>query len=261
MALLEDGLRYLSSLADPRVQGWPLVDSPFTVISVVAVYVSFVTTVGPHWMRDRKPYNLKPIIMAYNLANVVCSAFFAVQFFRHTYFGGGYSWSCQTVDYSDSPNALALTRLAWWYLLLKIADLLDTVFFVLTKKQSHVTVLHVAHHSMVVGTVWIVLKYACGGQNILTAAVNSCVHVIMYGYYFLSLLGPSVQKYLGWKRYITQIQLIQFVGLVVHAVMPLFVRCGFPLFFSWLCIGECAFFFLMFFQFYRKSYKKLVKDC
>lgn len=261
MALLEEGFRYLSSLADPRVQGWPMVDSPITVISVVAVYVSFVTTVGPHWMRDRKPYNLKPLIMAYNLANVIASAYFAVQFFRRTYFGGGYNWACQPVDYSDNPKAVALTHLVWWYLLLKIADLLDTVFFVLTKKQSHVTVLHVAHHAMVVCTVWLVLKYACGGNNMLTGAVNSCVHVIMYGYYFLSLLGPSVQKYLWWKRYITQIQLIQFVGLVAHAISPLFVRCGFPVFFSWLCISECIFFFVMFYRFYRNSYKKLVKDC
>ncbi|EEC13956.1 fatty acyl-CoA elongase, putative, partial [Ixodes scapularis] len=256
-----ESLRYISSLADPRVQGWPLMDSPVTCLTILAAYVSFATTVGPHWMRDRKPYQLKPLIMAYNLFNVLASGFFAFNLLRLTYLGGGYNWACQTVDYSDSPNATTLTKLVWWYLLLKIADLLDTVFFVLTKKQSHVTVLHVAHHSMVVGTVWIVLKFACGGQNILTGALNSIIHVIMYSYYFLSLMGPSVQKYLWWKRYLTQVQLIQFVVLVVHAILPLFVRCGFPTFFSWLCIAECAFFFLMFARFYCRSYKRLVKNC
>lgn len=38
--------------------------------------------------------------------------------------------------------------------------------------------------------------------------LNSLVHTIMYSYYGLAALGPSVQKYLWWKRYITMIQLV-----------------------------------------------------
>ena len=32
------------------------------------------------------------------------------------------------------------------------------------------------------------------------------VHVVMYFYYLMSSLGPQVQKYLWWKRYITRLQ-------------------------------------------------------
>lgn len=39
-------------------------------------------------------------------------------------------------------------------------------------------------------------------------AVNSLVHVIMYTYYFLSNLGPSVRKYLWWKRHVTKLQIV-----------------------------------------------------
>ena len=31
------------------------------------------------------------------------------------------------------------------------------------------------------------------------------VHVFMYFYYFMSSFGPSVQKYLWWKRYLNNI--------------------------------------------------------
>lgn len=31
----------------------------------------------------------------------------------------------------------------------------------------------------------------------------------MYSYYFLAALGPGMQKYLWWKKYLTQIQLVR----------------------------------------------------
>jgi len=38
--------------------------------------------------------------------------------------------------------------------------------------------------------------------------INSLVHVLMYTYYGLSALGPHMQKYLWWKKYLTRIQLV-----------------------------------------------------
>ncbi|XP_064482615.1 very long chain fatty acid elongase AAEL008004-like [Ornithodoros turicata] len=247
--------RRFAAMSDPRVQHWPFMDSPLPCITLIVAYVYFARVTGPQFMRDRKPYKLRTLIFFYNLANVFFSAFFAVQFFSKTYIGGGYNWLCQPVDYSDTEGNNSLLRLSWWYLMLKMFDLVDTVFFVLTKKQSHVTPLHVAHHAMVVTTVWLVVKFACGGQNILTACLNSCIHVLMYSYYCLSLMGPAVQKHLWWKRYLTQLQMAQFGFLTVHATLPLFFPCGFPTFFSWLCIGECVFFLVMFAKFYTRSYK------
>ena len=40
------------------------------------------------------------------------------------------------------------------------------------------------------------------------AILNSFIHVIMYAYYGLSACGPRIQKYLWWKRYITQAQIV-----------------------------------------------------
>lgn len=38
--------------------------------------------------------------------------------------------------------------------------------------------------------------------------VNSSIHVLMYAYYGLAALGPSVAKYLWWKKYLTILQMV-----------------------------------------------------
>ena len=42
----------------------------------------------------------------------------------------------------------------------------------------------------------------------LIGLINSFVHVIMYLYYGLAAFGPSMSKYLWWKRYLTCLQLV-----------------------------------------------------
>jgi len=52
----------------------------------------------------------------------------------------------------------------WLYFLLKILDLVDTIFFVLRKKQNQVTFLHVYHHVGIVIGSWAAVKYLPGGH-------------------------------------------------------------------------------------------------
>lgn len=42
----------------------------------------------------------------------------------------------------------------------------------------------------------------------LPAMVNSFIHVLMYSYYALSVFGPSISKFLWWKKYLTIMQLV-----------------------------------------------------
>lgn len=41
------------------------------------------------------------------------------------------------------------------------------------------------------------------------AALNSSIHVVMYAYYGLSACGSHIQKYLWWKPYLTQAQIVR----------------------------------------------------
>lgn len=40
----------------------------------------------------------------------------------------------------------------------------------------------------------------------------------MYSYYALSTLGPAVKPYLWWKKYLTQMQIIQLALVSLHCI-------------------------------------------
>jgi hypothetical protein len=78
----------------------------------------------------------------------------------------------------------------------------------------------------------------------------------MYFYYLLSALGPKLQKYLWWKRYITILQLVQFVMMFFHAIRPIFFKCDYPRPASIMCAVTGLQYFILFTAFYKKTYKK-----
>lgn len=241
---------------DPRTMDWPLAGNKQFLITLFVAYVYIVKVGGPRFMKGRKPYDgIKPLIILYNATMVLLNCYFVVAFLSKSYLGGGYNLFCQGINYEARDEVtMSMLTLCWWYLMVRIADFLDTIFFVLRKKDSHISFLHVVHHILVVFNGWFGLAYGPDGQVALGVILNSFVHVIMYSYYFLSLLGPSVQKHLWWKRYLTQFQLVQFLMIFVHTMMPLFISCGYPRPHTYIMLSEAVFFFTMFVRFYLKAY-------
>lgn len=144
----------------------------------------------------------------------------------------------------------------WHYTNNKILDLLDTVFFVLCKKQSHVTFLHVHHHSLMVLVLWIFGKYFPGFEGGIVGLCNTIVHTVMYFYYFLAALGPNYRKYLWWKSYLTLMQIVQFVIIITFLITSL-CTCGeFNKYLVGFIIAEAMFNLYLFSAFYFKSYGK-----
>ncbi|KAF7491339.1 Putative protein for very long chain fatty acid elongation [Sarcoptes scabiei] len=248
---------WLMSKGDPRIADWPLMSTPFPILSIIFSYVYLVKYLGPKLMKDRQSLQIKPIIVAYNALMVILSMLFFHYGGQMTYLppGGKFSLLCQPVDYSRTEDAMRIPRLGWWLLLLKLAEFLDTIFFVLTKKFTHISALHVIHHSLVPWGVWIGLKFGAGGHNAFFPLINLFIHTIMYSYYLLAALGPKVRKYLWWKRYLTIMQMCQFALALIHSSIPLFIDCGFQPFFTYALIIHAIFFWIMFYQFYKKSYK------
>ncbi|KAH9374248.1 hypothetical protein HPB48_005568 [Haemaphysalis longicornis] len=249
MELLDE----LDARADPRTKELLFVGNPTLVLSLIAGYLYVVKVWGPRWMEGRKAYDLKHVIMAYNASMVLLNSFFLWKFLRHSYLGGGYSWICQGIDVHD-PNSLPIINFGWWYFVVRVLDFADTLFFLLRKKYSHISFLHVVHHSLVVWNGWLFLTFGPDGQGILGVCINSFIHVVMYTYYFLSAFGPSVQKYLWWKRYITRMQILQFAVFIVYVSVPLFKDCGYPRFLVYLAISQCFFFMVLFINFYLSTY-------
>lgn len=144
----------------------------------------------------------------------------------------------------------------YMYYIAKIVDLLDTVFFILRKKNGHVSFLHIYHHSLMVAVMYVAVNFVPGGHSWLLATINSLVHVAMYAYYLLASARPQLATLHDWKRLVTQIQMAQFVVLAGHyAYGAAKSDCGgYPRPALLIGVIQNGFMFLMFAEFYRKSY-------
>lgn len=242
---------------DHRVQEYPLMQSPFPMTAILLGYLFFVLYLGPRYMSKRKPFQLQGFMIFYNFMLVVLSVFIVYEFLMSGW-ATTYTWRCDLVDTSNTPQALRMVRVAWLFWFSKIIELLDTVIFVLRKKSGQITFLHIFHHSFMPWTWWWGVVQAPGGMGSFHAMVNSSVHVIMYFYYGLAAAGPRFQKFLWWKKYMTAIQLTQFVLVSLHASQYYFMdNCNyqFPniIHLVWM---YGTFFFVLFSNFWIQAYHK-----
>ena len=67
-----------SSILDPKTADWPLVASPWPTVSFVTAYL-FIVKVGPKIMEKRKAYDLRELLIVYNFALVLLSAWMAYE--------------------------------------------------------------------------------------------------------------------------------------------------------------------------------------
>jgi elongation of very long chain fatty acids protein 7 len=242
-------------LGDARVKEFPLMDTPIPTAAFILCYLAWVVVIGPLYMRDRKPYSLKNTLIYYNAFQVLLSAY---MFYEHLMSGWlkGYSFTCETVDYSDGPLSRRMLNLCLVYYLSKLTEFADTVFFVLRKKKSQITWLHLYHHSLTPMEAWLLVKFISGGNATFPNILNNFVHVLMYFYYMLSAMGPQYQKYLWWKKYMTELQIAQFVLCIVHNIRALCTGCAFPPFMSLLLLLNSIIFFVLFMNFYIQNFQK-----
>uniref|UniRef100_A0A2P2I5L6 Elongation of very long chain fatty acids protein n=2 Tax=Hirondellea gigas TaxID=1518452 RepID=A0A2P2I5L6_9CRUS len=253
----QDQYSSLLALSDKRVTPWPLMSSPMPTVVLVACYLTMVK-VGPALMKNREAFDLRRLLIFYNIAITFLNLYIGLELSVVSY-RLGYSWFCQPVDYSDKPDEIRIAAALWWYYMSKLIEFCDTVFFILRKKNSQLTFLHIYHHSTMFTLWWIGVKYVAGGSSFLAAMMNSFVHVIMYSYYGLSALGPWIHPYLWWKRHITCIQLVQFSSAGVLGVRALIVGCSFPLWMQYALVIYMFSFIVLFGKFYVDSYRKKVK--
>ena len=246
-------------VGDPRSLHLPMMSSLGPLLALITGYVLLVIWIGPWLMQDRKPFELRRVIIVYNLANIVFNLYF------FCYILVGFDYGRKLFDfrrrYNDdhSPETYRNITHIWLYLLTKLFDLIETVFFVMRKKQSQVSFLHVYHHSVVPILVWVGLRCApTFGPAGMFPLLNTVIHVVMYTYYLLAALGPQYQRYLFWKKYITTIQLAQFVIFTVYAVLGLIMNQegDYPMGPVLMGFAQAPLFFVMFYRFYQASYVK-----
>ncbi|KAH0956007.1 hypothetical protein HN011_009530 [Eciton burchellii] len=245
----------LDRYADTRTTNWLLMSSPFPTLFICLSYIYVVKVAGPKIMENRKPFQLKNILIVYNLFQVIFSAWL----FYECLMGGWwdqYSFRCQPVDYSNSSTAIRMVHASWWYYFSKFTEFMDTIFFVMRKKNNHLSTLHVLHHGCMPMSVWFGVKFTPGGHSTFFGLLNTFVHIVMYSYYLLTAMGPKLQPYLWWKKYLTAFQMIQFIAIMIHAFQLLFIECNYPKAFVWWIGLHAVMFLFLFNEFYQQSYQQ-----
>ncbi|KAJ0180134.1 hypothetical protein K1T71_004725 [Dendrolimus kikuchii] len=261
MLRASQGYKYVfEELSDPRSKNWMFMAGPGPVFTILAAYLYFCIYAGPRYMKDKTAFKLKNIMMLYNVFQIGLSLFLLFRGLNYV-IQTGYRLTCQNIDYSSDPLTMTWVSGIWWYFFAKLTELLDTVFFVLRKKQNQVTFLHLYHHSVMYVLTWYGTKYTPGGQMIPEGALNAFIHVLMYTYYFMAGLGPHYQKYLWWKKYLTSLQLVQFCIVLYTNITSLYAKdCNYPKCLHVIVILNCAAFFYMFGIFFYQNYVKNKKS-
>lgn len=244
-----------TKLNDPRTTDWFLMTSPWPTIAIVALYLIFVYG-GQRWMKNRPAYALKDLMLCYNFCLVILNAFIFYEYLVSTWLNPNFSKACQVMDYSNEGLPLRLAKVSWWFYFSKIIELMDTVFFVLRKKNNQISFLHVYHHSTMPLLWWTGVKFVPGGESYQCASINSFIHVLMYTYYLLSAMGPQMQKFLWWKKYMTTLQLVQFWWILGHTFHAMYVNCDFPVGFGYALLAYDFSHILLFSHFYYMTYTK-----
>jgi len=234
------------------VQGTTAFTSLLAPTIASLVYITGLVAI-PRFMQKRDPYKLKGFAAAHNL---ILSAWSLLMFgFTSYYIASVIIKDSLYGAVCDPTNQLSKGPQMFWYYIFylsKYYEFLDTLIQLLRKKQP--IFLHTYHHVITLWLVWVTISmdFAIQWADI---TANAFVHIVMYYYYFLSEVGIQV----GWKRYITKIQIVQFVwDISTHFVWLYYKQttgCSgsmFVFYFGNFVIGS---FLLLFIKFYFDAYK------
>ena len=174
------------------------------VLLLSAVYLALVLG-GRALMKSHEGRKLPRLLCVHNailcVFSAACSLGMIFVYFFNTPYHGVNATLC------DNKNALFEGFNSWvlfFFLFSKAWEFIDTAFLVIRK--SRLRFLHVYHHVITFPLSWFLFIDASPNGTICAFA-NMLVHTLMYYYYAINALGYTV----WWKKYITQMQITQFV--------------------------------------------------
>ncbi|GFY65986.1 elongation of very long chain fatty acids protein 7 [Trichonephila inaurata madagascariensis] len=226
---------------DPYVRTWFMVESNCLPFISSFLYVLFVKKLGPSIMKNRKPFDLRTLMIVYNFSIVFAYTVSLILLISIAFYADAMQKICE-------PTIIRRGDYTYW------------IFFVLRKKYHLITNLHVIHHAALPVIGWVFIRTERSGFQFFPAGINSFVHIVMYTYYGLAAMGPEVQKQLWWKEHLTKLQMVQFVVIIVFVIVivPL-SGCKTTQHGIYIEITAAAIFLALFYNFYIKTYKKPLK--
>ena len=152
----------------------------------------------------------------------------------------------------NKPYTPYLRYFVYIHYLSKYFDYFDTLFIILRgKERLQLSFLHVYHHSSI-GIIWgLLLHYGHGnGTASFGCFINSIIHLFMYSHYLCTSLGYNNP----FKKYITRVQLLQFVFCCIHSLVAIGFEDITPKKYAVIELFYQISMIILFSKFYYKSY-------
>lgn len=134
-------------------------------------YLWFVLYAGPKLMANRNPVDLTKIIRAYNIFQVIaCSTYVICAW--NLGFTFSHMLQCESFDFLSESDKRTVQVGTWLFLCLRMIELIETVFFILRKKENQASFLHIFHHisSALVG--WLYLAMRPGKSYFISSSLS-----------------------------------------------------------------------------------------
>ncbi|KAL7735927.1 hypothetical protein ACLKA6_002370 [Drosophila palustris] len=233
-----------------------LMVTPWFMAAVLALYLILVTRLGPGFMEFRKPYELKTLIIVHNIVQVVSCVYVVYEILHLTENHIIFFWKCSALEFTGERMKRHF-KLAYFLFWLKLSELIETIIFVLRKKQNQVTKLHVFHHITTITLIYLLINHNSNGFDALFPIfLNSNIHIIMYSYYLIAAVADKgiIRALTPVKKSITVMQMGQFALILVHATLTS-INCGVDKVCFIYFIFVIILMFYGFYDFYQMSYK------
>lgn len=227
----------------------------FTVLYCTHYYVTNIR---------RKAYDLNNIVIIHNSLLSIGSGVLFIAIVSELYhlITTTSFWSVYCDPYGIHTTG-RITYIYYVNYIFKYIELLDTVLLALRSKPM--PFLHVYHHAATLVLCWSQLSAGSCVQWI-PITINLFIHVVMYAYYTLHALRIDV----WWKRYLTMLQITQFVvaligccgGLTFKMLANLGIlestqyNCHGDYSIAIFGLGILATYLILFIDLYNNSYKK-----
>lgn len=246
---------------------WPLMRLGDALL-VCGAYLGFVLFV-PSILRILKiKLTLYPLLFSYNFVQVMLCSYMSIEALLLAK-RNNYSILVPCCNKFDAENP-KVSELLYIFYISKILDFVDTFAIVMRGKGKQLSLLHVYHHVTIFLMYWLNMKVCYDGDIFFTILLNAFIHAIMYTYYFITLQIPKKGSgkpgsvgsgkpifSLWWKKYTTQLQMLQFSMMISQAVYSHFMIC--PVYSKRLNLIYLFYIislFLLFANFYSRSYSK-----
>lgn len=227
----------------------PEVWSPEAYIGVPLVYILLVLYAKTRWMKEKPVFGLDPYLIAYNIFQIAISTYSAYLLFPVVLQGKGW-WNIFSVNTKYNER---LNYGVYIYYLTKFLDLIDTLWIILKRKNDQLSLLHVSHHGSIITVFGWLMWLGVGGTTVAFGPfINSIVHAFMYSHYLcLSLKRRNI-----FSKYLTSLQIFQFLISILHSVLVRFLDESELLRnIAWVQFAYQLYMTFMFVMFFQKKYR------